>query len=94
MPKLFRAAVTAIAFTAMPAAFAAEKTVTFAVANMSCKACPVIVKRSLEGVPGVVAVVVSYEQKAAVVTYDDAKTDPRSLAAASADAGYPATPRN
>lgn len=40
------------------AAFAAEKTVTLAVENMTCAACPYTVKRSLSAVPGVANVVV------------------------------------
>lgn len=80
--------------TGMAVAFAAEQTATLVIANMSCASCPIIVKRSLESVPGVAKVVVSYREKTAVVTYDDAKTDLRSLAAATIDAGYPATPKN
>lgn len=70
-------------------AFAAEKTLTLAVENMTCAACPYTVKRSLSAVPGVSNVVVSYEHKTAVVTYDDAKTNVQSLMAATTNAGYP-----
>src|SRR3546814_3217548 len=47
---------------------------TLAVDNMYCEACPYIVKESLARVPGVQAVIVSYEQKSATVTYDDQET--------------------
>lgn len=94
MSKLLRAAVVTVVFAGMPDGFAAEKTATLTVEKMSCAACPIIVKRSLRAVPGVVDVVVSYSEKTAIVTYDDTKTDLRSLAAASTNAGYPATPKN
>ena len=40
---------------------------------------------------GVVKAVVSYAEKTAVVTFDDEKTTPSALMAATADAGYPST---
>ena len=70
-------------------ASAAERTVTLAVDNMYCDACPYIVKQSLARVPGVETVVVSYEQKSATVTYDDEKTTPGALTSATTQAGYP-----
>jgi periplasmic mercuric ion binding protein len=74
-------------------AFAAEKTVTLLVQNMYCADCPFIVKRSLERVPGVGNVTVSYKDKTAVVTYDDSKADLIALTAATTNAGYPSAPR-
>jgi mercuric ion binding protein len=74
-------------------AFAAERTVTLAVQNMYCAACPHIVKSSLQSVPGVKAVSVSYEDKTAVVTFDDAKTNVKTLTAATTNAGYPSAPK-
>jgi mercuric ion binding protein len=44
----------------------------------------------MKGVPGVNSVKVSYENKAAVVVFDDAKTTVDAIAAASTNAGYPA----
>ena len=70
-------------------AFAGEKTVTLAVQNMYCSACPITVKSSLEAVPGVAKAVVSYANKTAVVTFDDAKTAVPALIAATTNAGYP-----
>ena len=75
------------------AAIAAEKTVTFAVQNMFCAACPHTVKSSLQSVPGVKAVSVSFESKTAVVTFDDAKTNVKALTAATTNAGYPSAPK-
>lgn len=75
------------------AAFAAERTITLAVDNMTCASCPYIVKNSMASVPGVTKVAVSFETKTATVTFDDAKTNPNAIAAASMNAGYPAHPR-
>lgn len=72
-----------------PAAFAGERTITFAV-DMTCASCPYIVKSSMAAVPGVAKVAVSFQAKTAIVTFDDAKTNPDTIAAASMNAGYPA----
>ncbi len=69
---------------------AAEKTVTLAVQNMYCAACPHIVKSSMAAVPGVSTVTVSFAAKTATVTFDDAKSTTDTIAAASMNAGYPA----
>ncbi len=76
-----------------PAAFAAQRTVTFAVDNMTCASCPYIVKNSMAAVPGVADVTVSFGEKIATVTFDDAATNEGAIAAASMNAGYPAHPR-
>ncbi len=70
-------------------ASAAPQTVTLAVDNMYCEACPYIVKQSLARVAGVESVVVSFEQKTATVTYDDQKATPDALTSATTQAGYP-----
>ena len=75
-----------------PAAWAGERTNTFAVDNMTCASCPHIVKSSMTAVPGVAKVAVSFQAKSATVTFDDAKTNPDAIAAASMNAGYPAHP--
>ena len=74
-------------------AFAAEQTVTLAVQNMFCADCPFIVKKSLESVPGVGKAMVSFKNKTAVVTYDDAKVDVKRLTDATTNAGYPSAPK-
>jgi mercuric ion binding protein len=79
---------------ASPTAFAGEKTVTLEVRNMYCAACPHTVKASLEAVPGVAKAVVSYEDKTAIVTYDDVKTNVKALTTATANAGYPSAPKS
>jgi periplasmic mercuric ion binding protein len=89
MSRFFSAALVGVGLVASTAAFAAEKTVTLAVDNMYCSACPITVKSSLEAVPGVAMVVVSYADKTAVVTFDDVKTAVPALISATTNAGYP-----
>jgi mercuric ion binding protein len=91
MTKALAAALLGISLLASPTAYAAERTVTLAVPGMDCAACPVIVKSSLEAVPGVAKVVVSYADKTAVVIFDDQKTMPSALMAATSHVGYPST---
>lgn len=73
---------------------AAERTVTLAVQNMYCAACPHTVRASLQAVPGVRQVAVSLPNKTAVVTYDDALTSVQALTAATTNAGYPSMPKS
>ena len=88
---MMRLAATVLAVFALSGAVAsaAERTVTLAVENMYCDACPYIVKQSLAKLPGVEKVVVSFEQKTATVTYDDQKTALDALTSATTQAGYP-----
>ena len=67
---------------------------TLAVENMTCTACPHIVKGSLAAVAGVSHVVVSFADKTATVTYDDAKAAIPALVRATTDAGYPSAPKS
>jgi mercuric ion binding protein len=64
-----------------------------AVQNMFCAACPYTVKSSLQSVPGVKTVLVSFENKTAIVVFDDAKTSVQALTRATTDAGYPSAPK-
>jgi periplasmic mercuric ion binding protein len=89
MTRLIAAALLGISLIASSTVYAGEKTVTLAVPGMYCAACPITVKSSLEAVPGVVKVVVSLADKTAVVTFDDTKTAPPALMAATTNAGYP-----
>lgn len=72
-------------------AWAADKTITLLVPDMTCAACPITVKTALSRVPGVKKVVVHFSQRDAVVTFDDAKTQASALTKATADAGYPSS---
>jgi mercuric ion binding protein len=89
MIKFLTAALVGLGLSASSAAFAGEKTITLAVQNMYCSACPITVKSSLEAVPGVTKAVVSYADKTAVVTFDDAQTAVPALITATTNAGYP-----
>ena len=94
MLKSLAAMLVGLGLLASPTAFGAERTVALAVQNMYCAACPLTVKGSLEAVAGVSRVVVSYAEKTAVVTFDDAKTTVPAMIAATTNAGYPSSPRS
>ena len=94
MPKIIRYLILAFGLAGSSVAFAGEKTVTLAVRNMYCADCPFIVKKSLEGVPGVAKAVVSFKDRTAVVTFDDAKTVINALTNATTKAGYPSSPKS
>jgi periplasmic mercuric ion binding protein len=94
MTKLLILAVAGLGLLSPAPVRAAERTVTLAVQNMHCATCPFVVRKSLEGVPGVTKVTVSYKDQAAIVTYDDAKADLKALTAATTNAGYPSAPRS
>lgn len=92
MKKLLSVVVLISSVAAAHMAFAAQRTLTFAVDNMTCASCPYTVKNSMAAVPGVLQVEVSFEAKTATVTFDDAITNPDAIAEASRNAGYPARP--
>jgi mercuric ion binding protein len=92
--KQLAAFATGLALMASSSAIAAERTVTLAVQNMYCDACPRTVRASLQAVPGVENVTVSLQNKTAVVTYDGAKTNVKALTAATTNAGYPSSPKS
>ena len=94
MNKLIAAVLVGSGLLASAAAFAAPKTVTLAVPGMYCASCPITVKGSLTGVPGVAKVEVSLAKRTATVTFDDAKTAVPALIAATTNAGYPSTLAN
>ena len=87
MKKL--AALVALAATLATPAWAAVQTVTLSVPGMTCAACPITVKKALTKVEGVSQVDVSFDQREAVVTFDDAKTTIQKLTEATTNAGYP-----
>lgn len=93
MIRLIASLAFGLGLIASSTAFAAERTVTLAVQNMYCAACPSTVRKSLDRVPGVIKAVVSFQDKTAVVTYDDNKTDLSTLTAATTNAGYPSAPK-
>ena len=94
MIKLLSTAAFWLGLIASSSAFAADKTITLAVQHMTCALCPRTVKASLQAVPGVSNVVVSFEDKTAVVTFDDSKVEVDALVKATTNAGYPSTPKS
>jgi len=93
MTKLLASVAFGLGVLASSSTFAAERTLMLAVQNMYCDACPLIVRKSLEAVPGVAKAVVSFKDKTAVVTYDDSRTNVNALTAATTKAGYPSSPK-
>jgi len=85
------AIILAATITALPIspAFAASRSVTLAVSNVTCSTCWITVKRALFGVRGVEKVVFNLDKKEAAVTFDDAQTTVKALTKATEDAGYP-----
>lgn len=71
--------------------WAAPKTVTLAVAGMTCAACPITVKEALSRVNGVTKTEVRFDKREVVVTFDDKRTNVRALVEATKNAGYPST---
>jgi mercuric ion binding protein len=74
------------------AAQAAERTIKLTVEKMYCDACPLTVSKAMQKVKGVSSAKVDYKTKTAVVVFDDIATTVEAIAAASANAGYPARP--
>lgn len=89
MKKFLVLVVTTALLGAGGLARAATRSVTLSIENMTCAACPITVKKALTAVAGVERAQVDYERREAVVTYDDAKTNPAALTKATTDAGYP-----
>ncbi len=72
-------------------AWAKPQTVTLDLPTMYCAMCPITVKKALTQVDGVSHAEVSYEDRKAVVTFDDEKTSANTLIEATTNAGYPST---
>lgn len=70
-----------------------QQTATFHVPGMFCALCPATVKKAMERVEGVKSVTVDFEARTAIVAFDPAKATVAAIAAASANAGYPAEVR-
>lgn len=84
-------AAVAFVIAAVNPVWAATQTVTLSVPDMSCPACPITVKKSLIKVEGVNKVEVKFEERIAIVAFDDAKTNIAKLTAATESAGYPSS---
>lgn len=87
MKNLLLAATVSV--VAASSAWAAPRTATLNVSNMTCSTCPITVKRALTKVKGVIRALVDFDRKQAVVSFDDAVTTPSALIRATTEAGYP-----
>ena len=92
MKTSFRVALTAVVLLLTSPAWAADRTVTLAVDNVSCATCGPIVKRTLSKLPGVNQVVIGEKAGTATATvnFDDRRVTPEALTAAVSNAGFPA----
>ena len=77
--------------TAAPAT-ANLQTRVFRVEQMTCATCPIAVRTAMAAVTGVTSVDVNFDAKTATVTFDPTVATPAGIAAASTNAGYPASP--
>jgi mercuric ion binding protein len=87
-------AVSPLAAQSAATQVAAVQTATFAVQNMTCALCPVTVRKAMEGVSGVKSVSIDLDAKTATVVFDPSITSIEAIAAASTNAGYPATAKS
>jgi mercuric ion binding protein len=94
MIKFTTSLVLGLLIVSSGAAMAEQRTVTLAVENMYCEACPYIVKKTIEKVSGVSKVTVSFKERTAVVTFDDARAEVKDLTDAATNAGFPSTPKS
>jgi periplasmic mercuric ion binding protein len=81
--------VLSMLFAAGAALAAPPQTATFAVENMTCGTCPIVVKKALEKVPGVSATAVDFDKKTATVTFDPDKATTARLTQATTEAEFP-----
>lgn len=70
---------------------AETKTITLDVPGMTCKFCPITIRKALKKVSGVTEVKSEFETKTATVTFDPTKTNIETLIKTTANTGYPAT---
>ncbi|MGQ8365859.1 mercury resistance system periplasmic binding protein MerP [Glaciecola sp. 1036] len=80
---------TSLLLVSSTVAFAKDITVTLEVPSMDCATCPITVEKALERVKGVKEVDVTFENKLAVVIFDDEVTSPDTLTKATENAGFP-----
>ena len=89
--KMLSAVAFAISVLLSSISFAGEQSCTLSVENMSCASCPFIIKQALSNVTGVLDVQVSFEDKTAMVVYDDSHTNVAALTDATTNAGFPSS---
>jgi len=86
--------ITALLPFPLSIANAAEvQTVMLDVPGMTCKFCPITIRKALLKVPGVTEAKSDFPGKTATVTFDPDKASLSDLTQATANAGYPSTVR-
>jgi mercuric ion binding protein len=80
---------TSLLLVSSTVAFAKDITVILEVPSMDCATCPITVEKALERVKGVKEVDVTFENKLAVVIFDNEVTSPDALTKATENAGFP-----
>ena len=75
-------------FSLSVATAAEAQTVILDVPGMTCKFCPITVRKALEKVPGVIDAKSDFASKTATVTYDPDQASLSDLTQATANAGY------
>jgi len=78
---------------ASSAVLAEVKTVTLSVPGMYCEMCPATVKKAISRVHGVSKIEASFKTKEAGLSVDEDQTNVDALTKATANAGYPSTPK-
>ena len=68
-----------------------KKTVILLVPGMTCRVCPITVRKALEKVKGVNSVYVNFDAKTATVTYDPHQVSVSDLTDATEKSGYPSS---
>ena len=91
--KLFSLTIALFSFLLINSAATAGENITTVldVPGMTCKFCPITIRKALEKVPGVINVKSEFETKTATVTFDPSKTSVEVLINTTANAGYPST---
>ena len=72
---------------------ATPKKAVLDVANVTCPACSITIKKALDKVPGVSMAEVDTKAATVTVDFDAERTDVPAIARAITDAGFPATAR-
>lgn len=67
---------------------------TFNIENMTCKMCPITVRKAMGKIDGVIKVTTNFDAKTATAIFDPSKTNVKLIGEASTNAGYPATAVN
>lgn len=70
---------------------AETKTITLDIPGMTCKFCPITIRKALKKVDGVTDAKAEFSTKTATVTFDPTKTNAEALMKATANAGYKST---